>query len=113
MAKGRKGPTNVADQIAEFIGRSMGELLNKKDSLQRQLAEVEGQIADVGHRVGEQFGQYAPATGSGKKGGKRARGKGTAAKATKARRTVSPETRRKMAEAAKKRWAAAKKAARD
>lgn len=117
MAKKGKESTTVADQIAEFIGRSMGELLNRKDSLQRQLAEVEGQIAEVGHRVSEQFVQYAPPAGTRKKGGKRAgarsRGGKSKTAAKKARRPVSPETRRKMAEAAKKRWAAVKKAARD
>ena len=56
MAK-RQKPTNIADQIAEFIGRSMGDLLNRKEALQRQLAEVESQIVDVGHRVNHQLGQ--------------------------------------------------------
>ena len=41
---------SVADQIASFIGKSMGELLNKKESLQRQLAEVEKQISGVRKR---------------------------------------------------------------
>ncbi len=112
MAKKSKSRANVADQIAEFIGRSMGELVNRKELLQRQLHEVEGQIADVGQRVSRQFGQYAP---QGRK--KRGRGglKGAADKAaaavSKTRRQVSPSTRKKMAEAARKRWAAIKKAA--
>ena len=47
---------SVADQIATFIGKSMGQLLNKKESLQSQLAEVEQQIAGVRKRVLKQFG---------------------------------------------------------
>ncbi len=50
---------SVADQIATFIGKSMGELLNKKESLQRQLAEVEKQIAGVRKKVLKQFGGAA------------------------------------------------------
>lgn len=115
MAKRRKRTTNVADQIAEFIGRSMGELLNRKESLQRQLAEVESQIVDVGHHVSRQFDQFAPKPK--KRRGRRTGVKGVAdravVRAQKAKRAVSPETRRKMAEAARKRWAAIKKAAKD
>jgi hypothetical protein len=115
MAKRRRRTTNVADQIAEFIGRSMGELLNRKESLQRQLAEVESQIVEVGQRVNRQFNQFA--TKGQKRRGRRTGVKGVAdqavVQARKAKRAVSPETRRKMAEAARKRWAAIKKAAKE
>lgn len=111
MAKKRKGTTNVADSIAEFIGRSMGDLLNRKEALQRQLAEVEGQIVDVGHRVNRQLGQLT--TPARKRRGRRTGVKGVADQAVrqakKATRVISPETRKKMADAAKKRWAAVKR----
>jgi uncharacterized protein involved in exopolysaccharide biosynthesis len=96
---------NVADQIATFIGKSMGELLNKKESLQRQLAEVEQQIAGVRKRVLKQFGGAEKASRKAKRALKQA-GKAM-------RRELSPATRRKMAIAARKRWAKVRKAAKD
>ncbi len=50
----------VADQVAEFIGRTMGELLNKKDALSKQMADVDNQIADIRKRVVSQFGALVP-----------------------------------------------------
>lgn len=96
---------NVADQIATFIGKSMGELLNKKESLQSQLAEVEQQIAGVRKRVLKQFGGAEKTSRKAKSALKRA-GKAM-------RRELSPATRRKMAIAARKRWAKVRKAAKD
>ena len=97
-AGGRSG--TVADQVAEFIGRTMGELLNRKDSLTKQMADVDEQIADIRQRVVRQFGSYMPAqVRSGRPAGRKRRS--TAASS----RAVSAETRRKMAEAARRRWA--------
>jgi hypothetical protein len=101
----KPGKTNngghVADQVAEFIGRTMGELLNKKDALSKQLVEVDRQIADVRARVVRQFGEYLPAKSRPTRGRKSARsGAGGGSS-----RQVSPATRQKMAEAARKRWA--------
>jgi hypothetical protein len=91
----------VADQVAAFIGRSMGELLNKKDALSKQMAEVDRQIAEVRQRVVRQFGDYLP----GQARPTRPR-RSVAAKArSAAERVVSGETRQKMAEAARRRWA--------
>jgi hypothetical protein len=97
---GRAKGSRVADQVAKFIGRSMGELLNRKDALRKQLAEVDRQIAEVRQRVVRQFGEYLPARN-------RARGrKAPAGKLGRAvSRIVSADTRRKMADAARKRWA--------
>jgi hypothetical protein len=90
---------NVADQIAAFIGKSMGDLVNRKEALQRELADVEKQIAGVRDRVVRQFGDP----------GSRRR---TARRAVKrAKRVVSAASRRKMAAAAKRRWAKVKQAA--
>jgi hypothetical protein len=94
---------SVADEIATFIGKSMGELLNRKESLQGQLADVERQIAGVKARVLKQFGTPARAKRKAKRALKRA-GKA-------ARRQLSPATRRKMALAAKRRWAKVRQAA--
>ena len=93
----------VADQVAEFIGRTMGELLNRKDALARQMADVDSQIAEVGKRVTKQFGAYLPTTS------RRRTVEKTVAKKTRAARRaireISEETREKMAAAARKRWA--------
>jgi hypothetical protein len=90
----------VADQVAEFIGRSMGELLNRKDALTKQMADVDQQIAEVRQRVVRQFGSYLPSPA--RAGRTTARKRRTSAAAA---RAVSEETRNKMAEAARKRWA--------
>lgn len=92
---------HVADQVAEFIGRTMGELLNKKDALSKQLVDVDQQIADVRKRVVKQFGDYLPAAKRPARG-RKASGKRTDRGAA---REVSPATRQKMADAARKRWA--------
>ena len=90
----------VADQVAEFIGRTMGDLLNRKDALTKQMAEVDQQIADIRQRVVRQFGNYLPVVGrAGRPAArKRRRSQGST-------RNVSAATRRKMAEAARRRWA--------
>lgn len=97
---GRAKGSRVADQVAKFIGRSMGELLNRKDALRKQLAEVDRQIAEVRHRVVRQFGEYLPARNRAR--GRKAQG-GSVGRAVS--RIVSADTRRKMADAARKRWA--------
>jgi hypothetical protein len=38
-------PRRSVDSVAEFIGSSLGELMNRKDALAKQLASVEKQIA--------------------------------------------------------------------
>jgi hypothetical protein len=102
----KKQASTIADQVAEFIGRTMGELLNRKDALAKQMAEVDSQIADVRKRVTKQVGSYLPATT------RRARVKRAVVKKTRtakrAVRELSAETRAKMAEAARKRWARAR-----
>lgn len=105
MSKKTAGDSSVANQIAVFIGKSMGELMNRKSALQDQLAEVEKQIEGVRKSVMKQFGGTAKA---------RRRAKGALKRAGKAvRRELSPATRRKMAAAARRRWARVRKAAKD
>ena len=92
--------SDVADRVADFIGKSLGELANRKDALQKELADVERQIDGVRERVLASFPGFRAAAGR------------AARKATKAAvkaREVSEATRRKMAAAARKRWAKAKK----
>jgi hypothetical protein len=105
MSKKTASDNNVANQIAVFIGKSMGELMNRKSALQNQLAEVEKQIEGVRKSVMKQFGGTAKT---------RRRAKGALKRAGKAvRRELSPATRRKMAAAARRRWARVRKAAKD
>jgi hypothetical protein len=104
MSKRRASGT-VADQIAKFIGKTMGDLVNRKESLQRQLADVDRQIAGVRKRVLKQFGGSQAAKRRVKRAAK------SAARAV--RRELSPETRKKMAASAKKRWAKVRQAAKD
>ena len=101
--KDQSSSGTVADQVAEFIGRTMGELLNKKETLSKQMAEVDSQIADIRKRVVSQFGGLVPSANRGKRALKAASRKVRAAKA--GIREVSEETRTKMAEAARRRWA--------
>lgn len=105
MSKKTAGDNSVADQIAVFIGKSMGELMNRKSALQNQLAEVERQIEGVRKSVMKQFGGTATA---------KRRAKRALTRAGKAvRRELSPATRRKMAAAARRRWARVRKAAKE
>jgi hypothetical protein len=94
----RAGDT-VADQIAQFIGKSMGDLVNRKEALKRELADVEKQIAGVRDRVLRQFGDA------------KARKRAVRAGVKRAKRVVSDASRRKMAAAARRRWAKVKQAA--
>ena len=96
----RKSADDVASRIAAFIGKSMASLANRKDALQRELADVERQIATVRKSVVAQVSKGEIPFPK--------RGVKKAAKA--AKRVMSPEARAKMAAAAKRRWAAAKKA---
>lgn len=102
---------NVADQVAEFIGRTMGELLNRKGTLTKQMAEVDRQISEVRQRVVRQFGEYLPDRSPAPARRRRGRGRKAASRSTSSSesvagaRVVTDETRQKMAEAARKRWA--------
>jgi hypothetical protein len=89
----------VADRVADFIGKSLGELMNRKDALQTELARVDAEMLSVRDSVMRQFGDAIPQA---RKVARKA--------ARQAKRAFSPETRAKMADAAKRRWAKAKRA---
>ena len=101
--------TTLADQVAEYVGKSLGDLLNRRDALLREVQNIDSQVAAVSKRVSKQFGKWvpygAPAEGpaekaakAGKSGSKRARRKFTA------------EQRAEVAERMKKYWAKRRKA---
>lgn len=99
MAKARK-TDDVAASIAAFIGKSMGTLAARKDALHKELAAVERQIAAVRDGVIRSLGaREIPFPKRKAKAAKKA-----------VKRVMSPEARARMATAAKRRWAAAKKA---
>lgn len=99
MAKARK-TDDVAASIAAFIGKSMGTLAGRRDALQKELAAVDRQIASVRDGVMRSLGaREIPFPKRKAKVAKKA-----------VKRFMSPEARSRMAAAAKRRWAAAKKA---
>ncbi|MBK5296963.1 MAG: hypothetical protein JJE40_07385 [Vicinamibacteria bacterium] len=69
------GAGAVAGQVAESIGTSLAHLMNRKDALVRQLAEVEQQISSARQRVTAKVAERLPvpalgrgnATGAGTK----------------------------------------------
>lgn len=99
MAKKKSGKfKNKPTGLAAYVGRAMGKLAAKRDNLARQLAGVEREIADVRRSIGahEPKGPMPPTKSAARAG----------------RQPMSEATRKKMADAAKARWAAAKKAGR-
>jgi hypothetical protein len=72
--KAPKGPqASVAGNVAEYIGTSLADLMNRKDTLVRQLGDVDRQIASV-RDVGAKLASAVPRfvgltrpTGAGKK----------------------------------------------
>lgn len=88
--------------IAALVGRELGKLAARKDALARQLATVEREMASVRDSVTRALGGGGGIVSTGRKAAKSA--------TKKVKRVMSPEARAKMAESAKRRWAAAKKA---
>lgn len=112
MAKRQKteAEATLADQVAEFMGKSLGDLMNRRDALLREVASIDSQVAAVSKRVTKQLGKWIPysaptegpaqkAAKAGKTGSKRARRKFTA------------EQRAEVAERMKKYWAKRRKEA--
>src|SRR5690348_2494851 len=60
MAKKQKADATLADQVAEYVGKSLGELLNRRDALLKEVRSIDGQVAAVNRRVAAQFGKWVP-----------------------------------------------------
>jgi hypothetical protein len=100
--------TTLADQVAEYVGKSLGDLLNRRDSLLKEVATIDAQVAAVSKKVAKQFGKWVPyrtvdapvakAAKAGKAGSKRQR------------RKFSAEQRAEVSERMRKYWAARRKA---
>ena len=99
----------LADQVAEYVGKSLGDMLNRRDTLLREVASIDSQVAAVSKRVSKQFGKWVPygrqetavdkAVKAGKAGSRKQRA-----------RSFTPEQRAEAAARMKKYWAARKKA---
>jgi hypothetical protein len=110
MAKRKpEAESTLADQVAEYVGKSLGDLLNRRDALLKEVQSIDTEVSAVSKRVAKQLGKWvpygAPAEGpaekaakAGKTGSKRARRKFTAAQ------------RAEVAERMKKYWAKRRKA---
>jgi hypothetical protein len=90
MAKKQGRFKNKPTGLAAFIGRTLGKLAAKRDRLARQLAGVDKEIADVRASVGRLPSEPK-------------------VKAIRKRAPMSEVTRKKMADAAKARWAKVRK----
>jgi ElaB/YqjD/DUF883 family membrane-anchored ribosome-binding protein len=105
MAKTRGTGQTVMNDTADKIGAMLGRIAAKVDSVKRQRAELSAEldhVIDVAQRMKQDIGAAGPDF-------KRARGKVGAAVTT-ARRRLSPDARERIASAARKRWAAYRKA---
>jgi len=101
--------STLADQVAEYVGKSLGDLLNRRDTLLKEVQSIDGQVAAVSKRVSKQLGKWipygAPAEGAAEKAAKAGK---TGSK--RSRRKFSAEQRAEVAERMKKYWAKRRKA---
>lgn len=104
-------PAGRLEGFAEDLGRLLGtterkaaEWLNQRQTVVQQLTAIRDKAGDLLQQLGQRETPFSTATSQG-----RAARKGSARGAKKAgrrkRRAVSPETRAKMAAAARARWA--------
>ena len=50
----------LAGQVAEYVGKSLAELLNRRDALLKEVSGIDRQVASVSRSVSRQFGKWAP-----------------------------------------------------
>lgn len=114
MAKRQKpeAESTLADQVAEFMGKSLGDLMNRRDALLKEVQGIDAQVAAVSKRVSKQLGKWvpygAPAEGRPEKAAKAGK-----AGSKRQRRTFTPEQRAEVAERMKKYWAKRRKEAKE
>ena len=100
--------TTLADQVAEYVGKSLGDLLNRRDSLLKEVASIDTQVAAVSKKVAKQFGKWVPYSNSEAPVEKAA--KAGKAGSKRQRRKFSAEQRAEVSERMRKYWAARRKA---
>ena len=62
MAKRQMTETEstLADQVAEFMGKSLGDLMNRRDALLQEVQSIDSQVAAVSKGVSKQLGKWIP-----------------------------------------------------
>lgn len=90
----RKNAGDVLIRSAELIGWAVGGIEREIAETRNRLAALTQRAAELRKQVGRKGAQAAPASGSTGKGGRARR-----------RRNMSPEARKRIADAAKRRWA--------
>lgn len=102
MARTRTQGNPALDAAAAKVGAMLGTIAKKVDAVKRQRAEISAELDNV-IRVAQQMKiDIGQASDEFRRAGGRAVGK--------ARRQLSPEARERIANAARKRWAAYRKA---
>jgi hypothetical protein len=103
MAKAKGNQT--INEAAGKIGAMLGRIAAKVDNVKRQRAEIAAEldhVISVAQQMKSDIGAAGPDI--------RRAGKSVAAAVGQARRRMSPEARQRIADAARKRWAAYRKA---
>jgi ABC-type transporter Mla subunit MlaD len=103
MAKAKGNQT--INEAAGKIGAMLGRIAAKVDHVKRQRAEISAEldhVISVAQQMKSDIGAAGPDI--------RRAGKSVAAAVGQARRRMSPEARQRIADAARKRWAAYRKA---
>jgi DNA anti-recombination protein RmuC len=104
MASTRNGNTAMND-AADKIGSMLGRIAAKVDSVKRQRAEIAAEldhVISVAQRMKQDMGAAGPDL--------RKAGSKVSNAMTTAKRRLSPDARERIANAARKRWAAYRKA---
>jgi hypothetical protein len=110
MAKKKvESESTLADQVAEFMGKSLGDLLNRRDALLKEVQAIDGQVAAVSKRVTKQLGKWVP-YGAPQEGRLEKAAKAGKAGSKRSRRKFTAEQRAEVAERMKKYWAKRRKA---
>jgi hypothetical protein len=98
----------LADQVAQYVGKSLGDLLNRRDALLKEVASIDSQVAAVSKKVAKQFGRWVPYSGAAPD---TKAGKASKAGSKRQRRKFTAEQRAEVSERMRKYWAARRKAA--
>ena len=110
MAKKKaEAESTLADQVAEFVGKSLGDLLNRRDTLLKEVHSIDSQVAAVSRRVSRQLEKWVP-YGASAEGALEKAAKAGKTGSKRSRRKFTAEQRAEVAERMKKYWAKRRKA---
>jgi hypothetical protein len=100
----------LADQVAEYVGKSLGDLVSRRDALLKEVAGIDGQVAAVSRKVAKQFGKWVPYAGTQGTAVTKAVKAGKAGSRRQRRRAFTAEQRAEVAARMKAYWAKRRKA---